>query len=95
MFPKSYFSNYFKNFKIPIDFCVNIYYYLCVNKSEVIQIENKKMGRPTDNPKNTELKVRISEEDNKKLEFCITHSNKNKSEIVREGIDKVYKELKK
>lgn len=66
-----------------------------MNKSEVGKIDNKKMGRPTSNPKNEELKVRISKEDKEKLEYCINNSNKNKSEIVREGIDKVYKELKK
>jgi predicted DNA-binding protein len=66
-----------------------------VNKREVRKIENKKMGRPTTNPKNEELKVRISKEDKEKLEYCIKNSSKNKSEIVREGIDKVYNELKK
>ena len=64
-----------------------------MNKSEVRKIENKKMG--TTNPKNEELKVRISKEDKEKLEYCINNSNKNKSEIVREGIEKVYNEIKK
>ena len=53
------------------------------------------MGRPTNNPKNEELKVRISKEDKEKLEYCINHSNKSKSEIVRNGIDMVYNNLKK
>ena len=66
-----------------------------MNKSEVRKIESKKMGRPTDNPKNEELKIRISIKDKEKLEYCVNKSNKNKSTIVREGIDKVYKELKK
>lgn len=66
-----------------------------MNKSEVRKIEDKKIGRPTNNPKNEELKVRISQEEKDKLEYCMKNTNKNKSEIVREGIDKVYKELKK
>lgn len=66
-----------------------------MNKSEVRKIEKKKMGRPTNNPKNTELKIRISEEDKQKLDFCVKYTNKNKSEIVREGINKVYNEIKK
>lgn len=66
-----------------------------MNKSEVSKIENKKMGRPTTNPKNVELKVRISQEDKEKLEYCTKNSDKNKSEIVREGIEKVYSEIKK
>lgn len=53
------------------------------------------MGRPTTNPKNEELKIRISKQDKEKLEYCIKNSNKNKSEIVRDGIDMVYQELKK
>lgn len=66
-----------------------------MNKRKVREIENKKIGRPTTNPKNEELKVRISKEDKEKLEYCINNSNKNKSEIVREGIDKVYNEIRK
>lgn len=85
----------FTFFEKTLDFCVNILYYICVNKSEVKKINNKKMGRPTNEPKNIELKVRISEIDNEKLKYCIKSTDKNKSEIVREGIDKVYSELKK
>lgn len=53
------------------------------------------MGRPTINPKNIELKVRISNEDKERLDYCIKSCNKTKSEIVREGIEKVYSEIKK
>lgn len=53
------------------------------------------MGRPTTNPKNIELKVRISNEDKERLDYCIENSSKTKSEIVREGIEKVYSEIKK
>ena len=53
------------------------------------------MGRPTNDPKNNELKIRISQEDNEKLKYCMECTNKSKSEIVRDGIDKVYNELKK
>ena len=66
-----------------------------MNRSEVRKIEKKKMGRPTTNPKNIELKVRISNEDKERLDYCIEKSNKTKSEIVREGIEKVYSEIKK
>lgn len=53
------------------------------------------MGRPTINPKNEDLKVRISKEDRQKLDYCMKHTNKNKSEIVREGIDRVYQKIKR
>ncbi len=52
-------------------------------------------GRPTDNPKTLNTRVRMSKEDIDKLEYCCKKTGKHKSEIIREGIDKVYKELKK
>lgn len=53
------------------------------------------MGRPTDNPKTTQMPVRFSDEDIQKLEYCSEITGKSKAEIVRIGVDKVYKELKK
>lgn len=52
-------------------------------------------GRPTDNPKTLNTRIRMSKEDIDKLEYCCKKTGKLKSEIIREGIDKVYKELKK
>ena len=47
-------------------------------------------GRPTKDPKTLSTRVRLSETDIQRLEFC-----KTKAEIIRIGIEKVYKELKK
>ena len=52
-------------------------------------------GRPTDNPKTLNTRIRMSKEDIDKLEYCCKKTGKLKSEIIREGIDRVYKELKK
>lgn len=52
-------------------------------------------GRPTDDPKTLNTRIRLSQKDIDKLEYCCKESGKNKSEIIREGIDKVYIELKK
>lgn len=52
-------------------------------------------GRPTDDPKNLNTRIRLSDNDIKKLEYCCKETGKKKSEIIREGIDKVYTELKK
>lgn len=52
-------------------------------------------GRPTDNPKNLSTRIRMSDDDIKRLEFCCTKSGKTKAEIIRIGIQKVYDELKK
>ena len=54
-----------------------------------------KMGRPTQSPKNDTIKVRMANEDIEKLEYCCQMTGKTKSDIIREGIDKVYNELKK
>lgn len=52
------------------------------------------MGRPKiDNPKNKEIKIRISQADINKLEICSISLNTTKSEIIRNGIDKIYQEL--
>lgn len=55
----------------------------------------KKMGRPTNEPKDKTKNVRLSEADMEKLNFCIQATGKTGNEIIRLGIEKVYKELKK
>ncbi|MFQ7034526.1 MAG: hypothetical protein ACLRTQ_01935 [Candidatus Borkfalkia sp.] len=55
----------------------------------------KKMGRPTDSPKTNNTRIRLSDEDLAKLEFCKEKTGKTYADIIREGIDKVYQELKK
>ena len=56
---------------------------------------NKKMGRPTDNPKNISLKVRLDNETDKKLDDCIQALEVSKAEVIRRGIHKVHDDLKK
>lgn len=55
---------------------------------------NKKMGRPTDNPKDTVLKVYFDKETARQLEECIEELKVSKSEVVRRGIHKVHDDLK-
>lgn len=52
-------------------------------------------GRPTSNPKTTEIKVRATEQDREKLLYCCQMTGKTQYEIVMEGIDKVYQKIKK
>jgi predicted DNA-binding protein len=52
-------------------------------------------GRPTDDPKNLNTRIRLSENDVEKLDYCSKKLGIKKSEIIRMGIDKVYKEMKK
>lgn len=56
---------------------------------------NKKMGRPTDNPKDTVLKVYFDKETARQLDECIDELKVSKSEVVRRGIHKVHDDLKK
>ena len=51
-------------------------------------------GRPTDNPKRHETRIRMSDEDVELLEYCCNKTGKTKADIIREGIRKVYYELK-
>ncbi|MBR3645213.1 MAG: hypothetical protein IKN54_02245 [Lachnospiraceae bacterium] len=55
-------------------------------------MSSHKMGRPTSEPKEHELKVRISEADKQKVEEIQNKTNMSKSDIVRAGINKVYEE---
>ncbi|MDP4120543.1 MAG: ribbon-helix-helix domain-containing protein [Bacillota bacterium] len=53
----------------------------------------KKMGRPTDNPKNTIIKIRADEKTVEKLNKCSEKLNINRSDVIRKGIDTVYDNL--
>ena len=51
------------------------------------------MGRPTDDPKTLILRMRISEEDKQRLEYCAKQTGLTQSEIVRRGIRETYDRL--
>lgn len=53
------------------------------------------MGRPTDNPKDISLKVRLDTDTAQKLEKSSETLNVSKAEVVRQGIHKVHSDLKK
>lgn len=53
-------------------------------------------GRPpSKTPKTHETRIRMSDTDVEKLEFCCRETRLTKSDIIRKGIDKIYNELKK
>mgnify|MGYP004525043797 CR=1 FL=1 len=52
-------------------------------------------GRPTSNPKITEIKIRATKNDKEKLLYCCEKTGKTQYEVVMEGIDEVYKKIKK
>ena len=53
-----------------------------------------KMGRPTDDPKRHETRIRMTDEDIIILEFCSKELGKTKTDIIRMGIREVYKNVK-
>ena len=59
---------------------------------EVIKIE-KKMGRPTDAPKSYRESFRLSENDMEKIRFCMEKTGASNTDVVRMGIEALYKEL--
>lgn len=54
----------------------------------------EKPGKRTDDPKIFQTKIRMSEEDVLILNYCAEKTGMTKADIVREGIRKVYNELK-
>lgn len=52
-------------------------------------------GRPTLDPKNHETRIRMSDKDIEKLEYCCKETGMTKADVIRKGIEMVYKELKK
>lgn len=52
-------------------------------------------GRPTDNPKTHETRIRMSDDDVAKLKYCCDATGMTKADVIRKGIDEVFKQLKK
>ncbi|HGK5813427.1 TPA: hypothetical protein ACJ3C3_000128 [Streptococcus agalactiae] len=54
-----------------------------------------KMGRPTSNPRDKYIGVRASKNEVEMLDFCTEKTGKSKTDILMEGLEKVYNELKR
>lgn len=52
-------------------------------------------GRPTDNPKNHETRIRMSDRDIQRLDYCVEVLGLTKAEVIRQGIDRMYQEAQK
>ena len=51
------------------------------------------MGRPTDNPKDISLKVRLDKDTAEKLVECVRFLEVSKADVVRHGVQKVHGDL--
>ena len=78
-----------------IDFRSDISYNTYVATEGGEDISEKKMGRPTDNPKTTMFRVRLDNETEKKLNEAAETLDITKSDVVRAGIDLVHRSLNK
>ena len=52
-------------------------------------------GRPTDEPKINQYRIRLSDREAEMLEACCKETGLSKSDIVRKGIEKIYREVTK
>ncbi len=52
-------------------------------------------GRPTDNPKNIKLQIRISQDTAERLNDCADKLKATKTEVIEKGINLVKAELDK
>lgn len=50
-----------------------------------------KTGRPTQEPKGNRESFRLSDADIEKLKICVEKTGLSKTDVVRKGIDLVYK----
>ena len=53
-------------------------------------------GRPpSKNPKRNDTRIRLTDEEAQKLQYCASALNLTKADVIRKGIDMVYAELRK
>ncbi|WP_279160533.1 hypothetical protein [Thomasclavelia cocleata] len=51
-------------------------------------------GRPTSDPKDKFLKIRVSQNDLDKLSYVAKKTNMTKTEVIRKGVELQYEDLK-
>lgn len=54
----------------------------------------KKMGRPTENPKCNNTRIRMTDDEVEMLKICCQRTGLSKSDVIRLGLKKVYEEIK-
>lgn len=55
----------------------------------------KKLGRPTDSPKDIILKIRLDKPASERLEECSAKMGISRAEVIRRGIKKMHDDLEK
>jgi hypothetical protein len=55
----------------------------------------KKLGRPTDNPRTEKIGVRLSEREMSMLNECAERLGTTRANVIAMGVEKVYQELER
>ena len=59
-----------------------------------VNLLSPRTGRPkSDNPKSIETRIRMDKETDEKLRWCAAQKGMSKSDIIREGIDLVKRQI--
>lgn len=48
---------------------------------------------PSDNPKAQQYRLRMTDDDVKKLEYCCENTGLSKADVLRKGLEMVYQEV--
>lgn len=72
-----------------------VYNYIATQSEVMNSVAGKKLGRPTDSPKNYMLRVKMDKKTLEQLDECCKIENMNRSEFVRRNIHEKYDDLKK
>lgn len=51
------------------------------------------MGRPTESPKGNYTGIRLSDDEVKKIDFCMKRTGMTKTDVIRKGINLAYQEI--
>lgn len=54
-----------------------------------------KIGRPTDNPRDIQLRIRINKDEARLIEECSSYYGINKTAVVIKGLKELHKTIKK
>ena len=65
------------------------------DKREVKKLADKKIGRPTDNPRLNKISIRIDDKSKKILDEYCNQEKVNKTEAINRGIYKLESDIKK
>lgn len=71
-----------------------IYIIIMVTQKKGGEVMSPRTGRPTQDPKKHETRIRMSDEDVRLLNICCEKTGLNKADVIRRGIREVYEKIK-